>query len=62
MTNHFKYVSEKQLWRILISDTDKLILENRNQGSKEVFFQCIDLQNGNVILKDFQSNQTHIYL
>lgn len=54
MEKFFKYSSDKQLWRILISDSDKLILENRDQKTKEVFFQCIDLQSGDIIFTDLQ--------
>lgn len=57
MEKHFSYSSEKQLWRILISDTDKLILENRNPQTKEVFFQCYDLQSGKIIFNDFQHDE-----
>ncbi|MDF1611967.1 DUF4905 domain-containing protein [Stygiobacter electus] len=54
MEKLFNYNSDKQLWRILISESDKLILENRNQETKEVFFQCLDLQNGNNVFTDLQ--------
>ena len=54
MKKHFNYKSDKQLWRILISDSDKLVLENRNQETKEVFFQCFDLQSGTSVFLDLQ--------
>lgn len=54
MEKLFNYNSDKQLWRILISESDKLILENRNKETKEVYFQCFDLQNANSIFTDFQ--------
>lgn len=54
MKKHFDYKSNKQLWRILISDSDKLVLENRNQETKEVFFQCFDLQSSSSVFIDLQ--------
>lgn len=57
MKQHFKYSSPKQLWRILISESDKLILETRDMESKEVFFNCIDLKNVQKIFSDLQHEE-----
>jgi len=57
MKKHFKYKSEKQIWRILISDSDKLILETRDLNTKEVFFNCFFLENGENIFSDLQLDE-----
>lgn len=54
MKKHFTYKSDKQIWRILISDSDKLILETRDLNTKEVFFNCYYLENGKNIFHDLQ--------
>lgn len=54
MKEHFKYSSDKQLFRILISDSDKLILETRNSETKEVYFHCFDLETGEEIFCNLQ--------
>jgi hypothetical protein len=54
IVKHFSFNSKKQIWRILISDSNKLILETRDMHSKEVFFQCFELANGRKIFSDFQ--------
>ncbi|MCL6099741.1 MAG: DUF4905 domain-containing protein [Bacteroidetes bacterium] len=54
MEKHFSYKSPHQIWRILISDSEKLILETRDVNSKEVFFHCFDLWEGTKIFSDFQ--------
>jgi hypothetical protein len=59
MNKHFTYISEKQLWRILISDSEKLILETRDTETKEVFFHCYKLQDGNLVFRDFQLEEKH---
>lgn len=51
---HFKYKSQRQIWRILISDSDKLILETRDTGTKEVFFNCYELNTGKPVFADLQ--------
>lgn len=54
MQKHFSYSSDKQIWRLLISDFDKLIIENRDASTKEVFYQCIDLVTGHNVFSDIQ--------
>ncbi len=57
MKKHFIYKSDKQIWRILISDSDKLILETRDLNTKEVFFNCYYLKNGENIFCDLQLDE-----
>ena len=59
MNKHFSYKSEKQLWRILISDSDKLILETRDTETKEVFFNCFELENSNGVFSDLQLEEKY---
>lgn len=54
---HFSFSSKKQIWRLLISDAGKLIVESRNMESKEVFFNCIDLNSGSKIFSDYQFDE-----
>lgn len=54
MKKHFAYNSSHQIWRILISESDKLILETRDMDSKEVYFHCFDLSSGEQIFKNYQ--------
>jgi uncharacterized protein DUF4905 len=50
----FSFSDKNQIWRLLISNTDKLIIETRDTDKKEVFFHCIDLINGKKVFKNFQ--------
>lgn len=50
----YSYKSDKQIWRILISDSEKLILETRDLNTKEVFFNCYYLENGKNIFHNLQ--------
>lgn len=54
MKKHFSYKTPQQIWRILISDSDKLILETRDTNTKEVFFHCYELENGRAIFANLQ--------
>ena len=53
----YSYKSEKQIWRILISGSDKLILETRDLNTKEVFFNCCFIENGKNIFLDLQLDE-----
>lgn len=50
----FSFTDKRQIWRLLISSSDKLIIETRDTEKKEVFFNCLDLQKGKKIFKNFQ--------
>lgn len=59
MGKHFKYSSKRQLWRLLISDYDKIIIESRDVSSKEVFFDCYDLNSTKTVFKNFQLEEKY---
>lgn len=59
MNKVIEFESEHQVWRLLISNNDKLIVEVRNTDDKEVFFNCIDLKTGNEIFKNFQPEEKY---
>ncbi|MDP3684464.1 MAG: DUF4905 domain-containing protein [Ignavibacteria bacterium] len=54
ITGYLKHNNKKQIWRILISETDKLLLEERNPQTREVFFSCYDLSTKAKIFSNFQ--------
>lgn len=56
---HFTYKSKNQVWRLLVSDTNKLVIELRDVNRKEVFFSCYDLEKGKKIFEDFQLDEKY---
>ena len=50
----FSFTNKKQIWRLMISNSDLLIIETRDTDKKEVHFHCYDLLTGKKIFKDFQ--------
>jgi len=54
---HFTYNSPRQIWRILISESDKLILETRDTKTREVFFHCFDLIKTKKVFVDLQHKE-----
>ena len=50
----YKYDNRKQIWRILPTTNNKIVVEERDAKTKEVFFSCLDIESGKKIFKDFQ--------
>lgn len=50
----YSYSNKKQIWRLLPTQSGKLIIEERNPDSKEVFFTCLDIKTGKKVFNDFQ--------
>lgn len=55
----FTFIDKNQIWRLLISDSDKLLIETRDTENKEVFFHFINLENGKTIFKNFQMDEKY---
>lgn len=50
----YKHDNGKQIWRILPTTNNKVVVEERDSKTKEVFFSCLDIESGKKIFKDFQ--------
>jgi hypothetical protein len=50
----YKHDNGKQIWRILPTTNKKLILEEREIKTKEVFFSCLDIESGKKVFNEFQ--------
>ncbi|HCY74536.1 MAG TPA: hypothetical protein DHV28_01325 [Ignavibacteriales bacterium] len=50
----YKHNNKKQIWRILPTTNNKIVLEERDAKTKDVFFSCLDIESGKKIFKDFQ--------
>ncbi len=46
-----------QIWRLLISESDILIIENRDKEKKEVSYSAFDLSSKKYLWKDFQPEE-----
>jgi hypothetical protein len=49
----------RQIWRLIPTDSEKLIIEERNTSTKEVFFNCIDINTGQIIINDYQFDEKY---
>lgn len=53
----YKHDNGKQIWRILPTDNDKVVVEEREINTKEVFFSCREVESGKKIFNDYQLNE-----
>ncbi len=50
----YSFSNDRQIWRLIPTETGKLIIEERNTESREVFFNCLNIFTGEKIFSDFQ--------
>lgn len=55
---YYSYKSEKQIWRLLLSDNSKLLIEERGGDKKDVFFNLIDVESKSSLLESWQLEET----
>ncbi len=55
----YGYNNGNNIWRILITDSDKIILETRETDSKEVFFTCLDFNSGEILFDKMQLEEKY---
>ncbi len=53
----YSFKSKRQIWRIIPTETDKIIIEEREPEKKQAYFNCLQKESGNKILKDFQLDE-----
>lgn len=55
----YKYDRGRQIFRLLPTQTGKLIIEERDRNIKEAFFNCLDIRTGKIIFSDFQFDEKY---
>ena len=50
----YKHHNGKQIWRILPTTNSKIVLEERDAKTKEVFFCCLEIESGKKIFSELQ--------
>lgn len=55
----YSYSDGNQVWRIKLTDTDKLLIETRDTEKMEAYFHCFHLTNGKTIFTNQQMNEKY---
>lgn len=54
----FSFNNKKQIWRIIPTKTNKVILEQRT-SDKQVFFTCMELKSGEMVFQNYQLDEKY---
>lgn len=57
LKKHYKHDNKKQIWRILPTAENKVVVEERDSNTKEVFFSCFDINSGKKLFNEFQLDE-----
>ncbi|MBZ0198646.1 MAG: DUF4905 domain-containing protein [Ignavibacteriaceae bacterium] len=57
LKKYFSFTDKKQIWRLLISETNKLVIETRDVDNKQAYYSCYNLENGKLLFKEFQFDE-----
>lgn len=55
----YDYSNGRQIWRLIPTDSGKIIIEDRSVETKEAYFSCLDIHNGDKIVNNFQLNEKY---
>lgn len=50
----YSFTNYRQIWRLIPTDSDKIIIEEREKNKKEVFFNCLNIKTGEIIFNNLQ--------
>lgn len=53
----YEFSNGRQLWRLIPDDSGNLVIEERDAATKEVFFNCLDINTGGEILGSYQAEE-----
>jgi hypothetical protein len=53
----YTHNNKKQIWRILPTTNEKLVIEEREVKTKEVFFSCLEINSGKKLFNEFQFDE-----
>jgi hypothetical protein len=55
----FLFTNQNQIWRLLVSDSDLLVIESRDLEAKQAYFNCVDILTGKIIFKNLQFDEKY---
>lgn len=53
----YTHNNNRQIFRLIPTDTDKIIIEERDTDKKQAYFNCLHIESGKKILKNFQLDE-----
>ena len=50
----YSFTNNRQIWRLIPTDSDKIIIEERDKNKKEVYFNCLKINTGEIVFNNLQ--------
>lgn len=57
LIRNYAFTNNRQIWRIVPGGKGKLVIEERDPVTREVFFSCIEMNTGKVLLDSLQFDE-----
>lgn len=57
LKKQYKHDNGKQIWRVLPTSNNKVVIEEREVKTKEVFFSCLEINSGKKLFNEFQFDE-----
>lgn len=54
---HIEYKPNKQIWRILVTDDENVVIEKRDTSDKQVYFDCFSLDSNKQLFSNLQLDE-----
>jgi hypothetical protein len=55
----YSFSNKRNIWRLIPSESDYLVIEERDLNTREVFFNCLKTYDGKVLFKNFQLDEKY---
>ncbi|RJP68560.1 MAG: DUF4905 domain-containing protein [Ignavibacteriales bacterium] len=59
LNKKYTFTNNRQIWRLLLSDKNKLIIEERDLEKKEAFYNCIQAETGIPTFMNYQLDEKY---
>jgi hypothetical protein len=56
LKKNYSFTNKRAVWR-LIPSGNKLLIEERDEKNKQVYYNCVRIETGKYLLKDFQTDE-----
>ena len=57
LNSKYTFTNNRQIWRIIPGGEGKLVIEERDPMTREVFFSCIEMNTGKILLDSLQFDE-----
>jgi hypothetical protein len=55
----FSFTNKRDIWRLIPSEYGYLVIEERDAKTREVFFNCLKITDGKILIKNFQLEEKY---